>query len=234
MSAGSAARTWCRSRRSNSLAELNDALAAACITDLRRTIRGRRETVGEALGQRARPAARRCRPSRSTRASTRRRGWTASRWRPSGRTSTRCRSGSPGCGSRPGSARARSSFITTVARSPGTSGCTAGSAPRRSWITTSSCSQLKPGALARSLALAPGARARRLAGLLRRAVARDPGTRRRFRGRQADGRRAAALPRAARRAGRARRPRRIGGRRARRPRGAGPRPPRRTRTSPAR
>ena len=34
-----------------SLAELNDLLAAACITDLRRTIRGRRETVGEALGR---------------------------------------------------------------------------------------------------------------------------------------------------------------------------------------
>jgi transposase len=34
-----------------SLAELNDLLAAACITDLGRTIRGRRETVGEALGR---------------------------------------------------------------------------------------------------------------------------------------------------------------------------------------
>jgi transposase len=34
-----------------SLAELNDLLAAACITDLRRTIRGRQETVGEALGR---------------------------------------------------------------------------------------------------------------------------------------------------------------------------------------
>ncbi len=34
-----------------SLAELNDRIAAACITDLRRTIRGRRQTVGEALGQ---------------------------------------------------------------------------------------------------------------------------------------------------------------------------------------
>jgi hypothetical protein len=33
------------------LAELNDRLAAACSTDLGRTIRGRRETVGEALGQ---------------------------------------------------------------------------------------------------------------------------------------------------------------------------------------
>jgi transposase len=32
-------------------AELNDRIAAACITDLRRTIRGRRETVGEALGR---------------------------------------------------------------------------------------------------------------------------------------------------------------------------------------
>lgn len=32
------------------LAELNDRLAAACITDLERTIRGRRETVGAALG----------------------------------------------------------------------------------------------------------------------------------------------------------------------------------------
>jgi transposase len=34
-----------------SLAELNDQLAAACITDLRRTIRGRQETVGEALAR---------------------------------------------------------------------------------------------------------------------------------------------------------------------------------------
>lgn len=34
-----------------SLAELNDLLAAACIADLKRTIRGRSETVGEALGQ---------------------------------------------------------------------------------------------------------------------------------------------------------------------------------------
>jgi transposase len=34
-----------------SLAELNDRIAAACISDLRRTIRGRRETVGEALGR---------------------------------------------------------------------------------------------------------------------------------------------------------------------------------------
>ena len=34
-----------------SLAELNDLIAAACITGLDRTIRGRRVTVGEALGQ---------------------------------------------------------------------------------------------------------------------------------------------------------------------------------------
>jgi Mu transposase, C-terminal domain len=34
-----------------SLAELNDRIAAACITDLQRTIRGRQETVGEALGR---------------------------------------------------------------------------------------------------------------------------------------------------------------------------------------
>jgi len=34
-----------------SLAELNDRIAAACITDLDRTIRGRQVTVGEALGQ---------------------------------------------------------------------------------------------------------------------------------------------------------------------------------------
>jgi len=34
-----------------SLAELNDRLAVACITDLGRTIRGRQQTVGEALGQ---------------------------------------------------------------------------------------------------------------------------------------------------------------------------------------
>jgi hypothetical protein len=34
-----------------SLGELNDVIAAACITDLRRTIRGRQQTVGEALGQ---------------------------------------------------------------------------------------------------------------------------------------------------------------------------------------
>jgi transposase len=35
------------------LAALNDRLAAACISDLRRTIRGRRETVGEALAREA-------------------------------------------------------------------------------------------------------------------------------------------------------------------------------------
>jgi len=34
-----------------SLAELDERIAAACITDLRGTIRGRRQTVGEALGQ---------------------------------------------------------------------------------------------------------------------------------------------------------------------------------------
>ncbi|MGH7338704.1 MAG: IS21 family transposase, partial [Myxococcota bacterium] len=34
-----------------SLAELNDQLAAACITDLRRTIRGRPGTIGEALAR---------------------------------------------------------------------------------------------------------------------------------------------------------------------------------------
>ena len=34
-----------------SLVELNEVLAAACISDLKRTIRGRRETVGEALGK---------------------------------------------------------------------------------------------------------------------------------------------------------------------------------------
>jgi transposase len=34
-----------------SLAELNDQLAVACIADLRRTIRGRQQTVGEALGE---------------------------------------------------------------------------------------------------------------------------------------------------------------------------------------
>lgn len=37
----------------DSLAELNDRLAAACIADLRRTIRGRQETVGAALGREA-------------------------------------------------------------------------------------------------------------------------------------------------------------------------------------
>ena len=36
-----------------SLGELNDRLAAACVADLSRTIRGRAETVGEALGQEA-------------------------------------------------------------------------------------------------------------------------------------------------------------------------------------
>jgi transposase len=36
-----------------SLAQLNDMLAAACIADLKRTIRGRQETVGEALGKEA-------------------------------------------------------------------------------------------------------------------------------------------------------------------------------------
>jgi transposase len=36
-----------------SLGELNNLLAAACISDLRRTIRGRRETVGEALAKEA-------------------------------------------------------------------------------------------------------------------------------------------------------------------------------------
>ena len=35
-------------------------------------------------------------------------------------------------------------FITTVARSPGTSGCTAGSGPPRSWTTTSSCCSSSP------------------------------------------------------------------------------------------
>ena len=44
-----------------------------------------------------------------------------------------------------------------------TSGCTAGSAPARSSITTSSCSQRKPGGLRALAGARPGARARRLA-----------------------------------------------------------------------
>ena len=46
------------------LAELNEIVAGACIADLRRTIRGRPHTVGEALGRidLLRP----CRPSAST------------------------------------------------------------------------------------------------------------------------------------------------------------------------
>ena len=142
-----------------SLGELNDLIAAVCITDLRRTIRGRRETVGEALGQeidllRPLPA------EPFDAASMRRRGWTASRWRPCGRTSTRCRSVSPACGSPPGSARARSSSSTTDGRSPAMSGCTGSSVPPRSWTTTSSClcsSQARSPARSRCARSASGA-----------------------------------------------------------------------------
>ena len=44
-----AAATWCRCPRCESLAELNERLAAACWPDLDRTIVGRREPVGEML-----------------------------------------------------------------------------------------------------------------------------------------------------------------------------------------
>ena len=90
-SVGFAASTWCRCRRSRRSAELNERLAAACIADLERTIRGRRETVGEALGERGRVAAALPAEAFDT-AEVPRRGWTPRRWRRSGRTSTRCRS----------------------------------------------------------------------------------------------------------------------------------------------
>ena len=145
-----------------SLAELNDRLAAACISrseahDPRAAGDGRRG-ARPGSGSAALVAGRAVRHGGARDA----RAWTASRWRRSVRTSTRCRCVSLGCGSRRGSARGRSSSITTDVRSPGTSGCTAGSAPRRSWITISSCSCSSPARsparsrCAKSASVAPG------------------------------------------------------------------------------
>jgi hypothetical protein len=62
-----------------SLKELNDRLENGCFADLGRRIRGRAETVGEALGSSG-ARSRSCR-SRSSRPPSRRaRAWTARRW----------------------------------------------------------------------------------------------------------------------------------------------------------
>ena len=135
----------------------------------------------------------------------------------------------PGCGSRAGSAPGRSRSTTPAGRSPAMSGCTASSAPARSSTTTSSCSRASPARSQRSVALHQERERGALAGLLRRAVGRADRALRTLGRRPADGRRAAALPRARPRAGRARRPRRARRRRDRRSRGRGPRPPRRDR-----
>ena len=107
-SAGSVATIWSRCPRSPSWRSSTSCSRCRLRGIWRRTIRGRQVTVGQALG-RERLLLRSCRPSRSTRASTRARGWTARRWRRCVRTSTRCRSRWPGCGSPRGSVRGRSS-----------------------------------------------------------------------------------------------------------------------------
>ena len=206
------------------LAELNEWLAVACVTDLRRTIRGRRHTVGEALGQEIdllRPlpadafdAAEHATPRVDSKslATVRQNQYSLP-------------VGSPGCGSRPGSARGRSSFVhdgREVARHERLHGRFG---TRRSWITTLSCSTEAGSAR-------PVARVRqeRERGAwpdcfdeLWRGIQQRVGC---LGGSEADGRRAAALPRAACQPGRARRPRRACRGRARRPGGAGPRPSR--------
>ena len=146
-----------------SLAELNDLLLPrASRTCGARSAAGARPSVRRSVTSSTCSAP--CRRRRSTQRSTRRRGWTASRWPRSGRTSTRCRSGSPASESPPGSAPVRSCSSTTDRKSPGTSGCTGSSAPPRNWTTTSSCSSSSRAhcPLARAQT-----RARRLAGLLR-------------------------------------------------------------------
>ncbi len=87
--------------------------------------------------------------------------------------------------------------------------------------------QRKPGALKGSLPLRQERERGRWPGSLRRALAGARTALRRLRGGAADGRRAAALPRARPRPGRARRPRRARRRRPRRPRGRAARPPQR-------
>ena len=227
-SAASAATTSSRSRRSPTSPSSTRCCSRAARRTCARRIVGRARDGRRGVGERAAAAARAAR-----RAVRRDRGRGAARRREvaghgppepllgpgrAGRAEGRAR----------GSARARSRSATAAARSRATSGCTAASAPARSSITTSSCSQRKPGGLEHSLALAQERDRGAWPGCFDELWAALTEPLRALGGRAADGRRPVALPRARARPGRAGGPRRAGRRRARRPRRRGPRPPRRS------
>lgn len=109
-----------------------------CITDLRRTIRGRQETVGEALGREV-ELLRRLPADASDAAEHATPRVDAKSLATVRQNQYSLPSGSPGSGSQRGSAPARSCSCTTEVRSPGTSGCTEGSGSPHSWTITSSC-----------------------------------------------------------------------------------------------
>ena len=200
------------------LAELNAMLLAGCEQDLARRIDGRPVTVGQAWAV-ERPLllalpAERVRRVRDRDA--------AGRCEVAGHDPSEPLLGAGRArraeGQRPDRREGDHDQPLAAGRSPATSGCTASSGPARSSITTSSCSQRKPGGLEHSRCAQPGARARRLARVLRRAVGRADRALRTLGRRPADGRRRAALPRARPRPGGARRPRRAGRGRDRRTR----------------
>jgi hypothetical protein len=131
------------------------------MSDLPRTIAGRRETVGEALERelgvlRPLPAV----PFDAARPPAC--GWTPRRWSPIARTATPSRWPWSDVGWQPGSARARSRSATTGWRSPVASGWMAVLAARPNSITTSSCWRSTPARspgrcrCARSATAAPG------------------------------------------------------------------------------
>ena len=216
-SAGSGAATWCRSRMLRDLAELNALLLAGCEAG-------------------SRPADRRAAGDGRGGVGEERPLLLALPAEPFDACETGAAGGRQGAGDGPpepllgaGRARraeglgqdrraARSRSATAAGRSPATSGCTASSAPAPSSITTSSCSPASPArssGRSRCVRSATGA----LAGLLRSAVGGADRALRALGRRPADGRCAAALPRARARQRRAGGPRRADRRRARRSRG---------------
>ena len=155
---------------------------------------GRPATVAEELAL-ERPLLRALPAERRLTAERPRRGWTQRRWSRSGRTGTRCRSRSPGCGcSR--DRRAEIGVCTRrreVALHERLHGSTA---PARSLDHYLELLARKPGALRRVAGAGPGARPWRLAGCFDELWAKLDRALGRLGGRPADGRRADALPRA--------------------------------------
>ena len=134
------------------LAELNALLLAGCEADLQRRIVGRDMPVGEAWAV-ERPLLRPlpAEPFDATETGGAARGRQVAGHGPPEPLLGPSLARRPA--SAPGSAPARSRSATATGWSPATSGCTAGSAPAPSSITTSSCLR-KPGGLEHSLALA--------------------------------------------------------------------------------